>query len=150
MRVFHVPARWWRPCSFYGARCHRLFEKKPSIVSQEVPSPTLSPSVKRVGGGPKVNLLPMVVSSFFFLLFSLPVKVQVYPLFFLFFNFNPYVFYCLFLSMTLLKKFFMFSIQSLNYNLSYIVFTNSVVFFLFVIFTLGSFVKVLLVFNFII
>jgi hypothetical protein len=130
VRVFHVPARWWRPCSFYGARCHRLFEKKPSIVSQEVPSPTLSPSVKRVGGGPKVNLLPMVVSSFFFLLFSLPVKVQVYPFFFLFFNFNPYVFYCLFLSMTLLKKFFMFSIQFLNYNLSYIVFTNSVVIFL--------------------
>jgi hypothetical protein len=92
VRVFHVPARWWRPCSFYGARCHRLFEKKPSIVSQEVPSPTLSPSVKRVGGGPKVNLLPMVISSFFFLLFSLPVKVQVYPFFLFVFQFQSLCF----------------------------------------------------------
>jgi hypothetical protein len=47
--------------------------------------------------------------------------------FFFFFNFISYVFYCLFSSLTLLEKLYMFSIQSLNYNLSYIVFTNSVI-----------------------
>jgi hypothetical protein len=41
-----------------------------------------------------------------------------------FFNFSANVFYGLFLSLTLLQKFCMFSIQSFNYNLSYIIFFN--------------------------
>jgi hypothetical protein len=61
---------------------------------------------------------------FYCLLFSL---FRLKCMFVLFFNFIPYVFYCLFSSLTLLEKLYMFSIQSLNYNLSYIVFTNSVI-----------------------
>jgi len=41
-----------------------------------------------------------------------------------FFNFSANVFYGLFLSLTLLQKFCMFSIQSFNYNLSYIIIFN--------------------------
>jgi len=50
-------------------------------------------------------------SRFFFFLstfFSLLVKVHVCPFFFLFFNFSPYVFYCLFSSLTLLENFLCF------------------------------------------
>ena len=38
----------------------------------------------------------MVISCFLPFSLSLPEKVHVRPLFFLFFNFNSYVFYCLF------------------------------------------------------
>ena len=53
------------------------------------------------------SLSPMVVSSFFFLLLSLfQLKYMLVLFFFLFFNFSPYVFYCLFSSLTLLEMFF--------------------------------------------
>ena len=48
---------------------------------------------------------------FFFLLpifLSLLVKVHVCPFYFQFFNFNPYVFYCLFSSLTYLEKVFLY------------------------------------------
>jgi hypothetical protein len=88
-----------------GTRRHRLFEKKPSIVSLEMSSHALSPSVKCVGGGPKVCCWwSFLLFSFYFSLFQLKYKFILFI--FLFFNSNPYVFYCLFLSVTLLKKVF--------------------------------------------
>ena len=55
----------------------------------------------------------------------------------------------LFSSLVLLQKNFMFSIQSFNYNLSYIVFFNLILIILTSPFDPGFFVRVLTVFNFI-
>jgi hypothetical protein len=63
--------------------------KWPSAVSLEALSRDLPPGVKRVGGGPS----PVVISSFFYLFFSLFwLKCMFVPFVFLFFNFSPYVF----------------------------------------------------------
>jgi hypothetical protein len=54
-----------------------------------------------------------VVDTLFFFLhsfLSFPEKTHFCPLFFLFFNCSPYVFYCLFSSLDLLEKFLMLSI----------------------------------------
>ena len=93
------------------------------------------------------SLLPVGV-LFFSSYFSPSPRVSI-CLFFFFFNFNPYVLDCLISSLTLLQKFFMVSIQFLNYNLSYIVFYNSILVLLISHLTLGFFVGVLLVFNFV-
>jgi len=93
------------------------------------------------------SLLPVGV-LFFSSYFSPSPRVSI-CLFFFFFNFNPYVLDCLISSLTLLQKFFMVSIQFLNYNLSYIVFYNSILVLLISHLTLGFFVRVLLVFNFV-
>jgi hypothetical protein len=66
-----------------------------------------------------------------------------------FFSFSPYVLDGLFSSLVLLQKFFMFSIQSFNYNLSCIVFFNLILIILTSHFYPGFFVRVLTVFNFI-
>jgi len=68
------------------------------------------------------SLSSIIVSFFLFL----PKKVHVYPLFFWFYNFSPYVFYCLFSSLALLyiKKNYVFNlVLQLQFdNLSYIIF----------------------------
>ena len=65
---------------------------------------------------------------FFFLPYSLSsIKNTSILFFFLFFNFILYVTDCLFQYFTILKKFLIFSIQFLNYNMSYIIVSDSLV-----------------------
>ena len=64
---------------------------------------------------------------FFSSLFSLFHQKYIHPLFFLFFNFILYVTDCLFQYFTILKKFLIFSIQFLNYNMSYIIVSDLLV-----------------------
>jgi len=72
-------------------------------MSLEVSSCALPLGVECVGGGTTVDRR---WSFLFPTLISLPVKVHACPFFFFFFNFSPYVFYCLFSSLTLLEMFF--------------------------------------------
>jgi len=60
--------------------------------------------------------------SFFFLLFSLFPLKYMFVFFSFCFHFQPLYFLLFIFIIDLFEKFFMFSIQSLNYNLSYIVF----------------------------
>jgi len=122
MCVFHAPACWWCPRSFDGT-CNATVCQK--MVFHCVTRSTITWSSSRPGACRwwSNGLSPVVVFYFYCLLFSL---FRLKCMFVLFFNFIPYVFYCLFSSLTLLEKLYMFSIQSLNYNLSYIVFTDSV------------------------
>ena len=91
-----------------------------------------------------VNKLLLLWSFFPFLFYFLNQKVNVHSLYFLYFDFSPYSFF--FLAHFI---FFLFSIQSFNHNLSYVMFFNSVFILLIFIFVSHSFVKVSLVFNFI-
>jgi len=92
----------------------------------------------------------VIDSRFFFLpSYFLSTRESACLFFLLFFLFNSLCFLFLIFVLGLFRKKFMFSIYSLNHNLSYIIFTNSLFILLISIFFLGSFVKVLLVFNFI-
>jgi len=95
------------------------------------------------------GLLLVDLFFFLFLLFSHPLKITVWPSWFLFiyFKFNSYSFYFYFLVLALLYKFYLFSISSFNLNLSNIRFFNFILIFWISNSFFGPFVKVLLVFN---
>jgi hypothetical protein len=118
--------------------CPLSVQEYPSAMSCALP-----PSEEHVGGGLVICcwwsfLLPTFL--------SLPVKIHVCLFFFWFFNFNPLCFLLLiFVLDHFRKKKFMFLIQSLNYNFSYIIFHHLI--FLICHFYPWIFVKILLVFN---
>ena len=94
--------------------------------------------------------LSQVVVSFFSTYFSLSSGWSACLSLFFFFNFSPYIFfYCFFSSLTLLEKFFYVfnSVLKLQLVIYILVLPIQSLFFWFVIVTIGSFVKVLLVFN---
>ena len=78
------------------------------------------PGEERVSGGPMICHRQSFL--FFFLLFSLFLLKYMFVLFSFCFHFQPLCFLLLIFIIDPFGKFFMFSIQSLNYNLSYIFF----------------------------
>jgi len=86
------------------------------------------------------SLSSIVVSFFFLLIFSLPEKVHVCS-FYYYFLFNSLCFLLLIFVLGLFQKKFMFLIYSLNHNLSYIIFTNSLFILLISIFFLAILLK---------
>jgi hypothetical protein len=93
----------------------------------------------------------VIVSSFFFLLFSFLLKYMFFLFFFLFFNFSPCVYYCSLSSFTHLEKFFYFLNSVIKLQFIIHCFLQFGIYFFDLSFLpLDFFVKVLLIFNFII
>ena len=101
-----------------------LFVRKwPFTVSLEAPPRALPPGVAHVDGGPPVFCWWSFLLSTFL---SLPVKYMFVLFPFCFSILVLMFFIAYFCPWPFQKSFFVFSIQFLNYNLSYIVFSKSV------------------------
>jgi len=126
VNVFHMSARWWCPRSFNGI-CDTIVCPKMTLCSVTRSVVTCSSSWHEACRWWSDGFSAVIISSFFFLLFSpFQLKYVHVPFFLFVFQFQSLYFYCLFSFLILLEKFFIFSIQSLNYNFSYIIFTNSI------------------------
>jgi hypothetical protein len=91
-----------------------------------------------------------VINEPFFFLFSLLLEKYMLTIFVVCIS-TSILTLLIFFILSFLYKFYLFSILSFNFNLPNIIFSNLVSsFFWFLIFFLGFFIKVLLVFNFII
>jgi len=117
------------------------------VMSLEALLRSLSPGVMHDNGKTfyRQSLFLFFLPSFL----SILEKVHVNHLFFFYFIFSSYVFYCLFSSLALSKKVFIYQFSPWIRSCHMLFFPIWSLFFWFLIFTFISFVKVLLVLNFI-